>query len=150
MNCRYGQNRENYPPTHRKADAYALRDPDGKSGRDAGGDNRCPIAASSLAAFLIVAQPNDDPAAPSLRLDAPLRFSWPSMLWHIVAGYTPDAQLPEPVAHLRQLYDIPADRIITHREVRPRIVEARGLTFTGKETTCPGDALQTLVEALRQ
>lgn len=76
-----------------------------ESGRDAGGDNRCPIAASSLAAFLIVAQPNDDPDVPSLRLDAPLRFSWPSMLWHLVAGYTPAAQVPEPVAHLRQLYD---------------------------------------------
>lgn len=76
-----------------------------EAGRDAGGDNRCPIAASSLAAFLIVAQASDEPTAPSLRLDAPLRFSWPSMIWHIGAGYTPDAQLPEPVAHLRQLYD---------------------------------------------
>ncbi len=76
-----------------------------ESGRDVGGDNRCPIAASSLAAFLIVAQPSDDPGAPSLRLDAPLRFSWPSMIWHTIAGYTPAAQVPEPVARLRQLYD---------------------------------------------
>ncbi|MCP5067657.1 MAG: DUF1028 domain-containing protein [bacterium] len=79
-----------------------------ESGRNTGGDARCPIAASSLAAFLIVAQPNDDPAAPSLRLDAPLRFSWPSMIWQMVAGYTPAAQVPEPVAHLRQLYDLSA------------------------------------------
>jgi uncharacterized Ntn-hydrolase superfamily protein len=89
-----------------------------ESGRDAGGDNRCPVDASSLAAFLIVAQPNDDPAMPSLRIDAPRAFSWPSMLWHLLAGYTPDAALPEPVSHLRRLYDAIAPASTCPEEVR--------------------------------
>jgi uncharacterized Ntn-hydrolase superfamily protein len=76
-----------------------------EAGRDSGGDNRCPEAASSLAAFLFVANPDDDPEKPSLMLEAPRRFSGLEMTWQIPAGFTPDPDLPEPVAHLRRLYD---------------------------------------------
>ncbi|MEQ9146578.1 MAG: DUF1028 domain-containing protein [Parvibaculaceae bacterium] len=76
-----------------------------EAGRDAGGDIRCPLEASSLAAFLIVARPDDEPGSPSLVLAAPEAFSWPELIWHMAAGYAPDPGAPEPVAHLRGLYD---------------------------------------------
>jgi len=76
-----------------------------EAGRDAGGDNRCPEGASSLAAFLFVAKPDDDPEKPSLMLEAPRHFTGLEMTWQIPAGFTPDPGLPEPVAHLRQIYD---------------------------------------------
>jgi uncharacterized Ntn-hydrolase superfamily protein len=79
-----------------------------EAGRDAGGDNRCPIDASSYAAFLFVAKPEDDPDAPSVMLEAPRHFSGLEMTWQIPLGFTPDPALPEPVAHLRQLYDAEA------------------------------------------
>ncbi|WOF72940.1 DUF1028 domain-containing protein [Parvibaculaceae bacterium PLY_AMNH_Bact1] len=75
-----------------------------EAGRDAGGDNRCPIEASSYAAFLFVAKPEDDADAPSVMLEAPRHFSGLEMTWQIPLGFTPDPNLPEPVAHLRQLY----------------------------------------------
>ncbi|MCE7999706.1 MAG: DUF1028 domain-containing protein [Rhodobiaceae bacterium] len=79
-----------------------------EAGRDAGGDNRCPIEASSYAAFLFVAKPEDDADAPSIMLEAPRHFSGLEMTWQIPLGFTPDPGLPEPVAHLRQLYDAEA------------------------------------------
>ncbi len=79
-----------------------------EAGRDAGGDNRCPEDASSLAAFLFVAKPDDVPEKPSLMLEAPRHFSGLEMTWQIPAGFTPDPDLPEPVAHLREMYDAEA------------------------------------------
>eukprot|EP00435_Cladocopium_sp_Y103_P077338 s1_g1077.t1 len=76
-----------------------------EAGRDAGGDNRCPIDASSYAAFLFVAKPDDDPDTPSVMLEAPRHFSGFEMTWQIPLGFTPDPSLPEPVAHLREFYD---------------------------------------------
>ncbi len=76
-----------------------------EAGRDAGGDNRCPVEASSLAAILFVAKPEDEVDEPSLVLEAPRHFSGVEMTWQIPLGFTPDPNLPEPVAHLRQLYD---------------------------------------------
>lgn len=82
-----------------------------EAGRDAGGDNRCPIEASSYAAFLFVAKPEDDADAPSVMLEAPRHFSGLEMTWQIPLGFTPDPGLPEPVAHLRQLYDAEAPEL---------------------------------------
>lgn len=79
-----------------------------EAGRDAGGDNRCPLEASSLAAFLMVAKPADDPQTPSVSIDAPRTFSSLEQVWHVPMGYLPDPELPEPVAHLRLLYDATA------------------------------------------
>jgi len=76
-----------------------------EAGRDAGGDVRCPIEASSLAAFLVVAKPEDDAENPSISINTPQTFSTLEQIWHIPMGYTPDPALPEPVAHLRELYD---------------------------------------------
>ncbi len=81
-----------------------------EAGRDAGGDNRCPIEASSYAAFLFVAKPEDEADAPSIMLEAPRHFSGLEMTWQIPLGFTPDPTLPEPVAHLRQLYDAEASQ----------------------------------------
>lgn len=50
---------------------------------------------------------------------------------------------------LRMRFAIPNDRLIAHREVRPRLVEARGLTFVGDGTTCPGDALMAALSRMR-
>ncbi|MFH1810703.1 MAG: peptidoglycan recognition family protein [Pseudomonadota bacterium] len=54
------------------------------------------------------------------------------------------------VDHLRALYRIDLDHVITHREVRARIIEARGLTSVGEPTLCPGAGLQAVVERYRQ
>ena len=59
------------------------------------------------------------------------------------------AALKELLADLQKRFDIDNSHIITHREVITRLVEERGLTFTGHKTTCPGDQLQRAVEALR-
>lgn len=56
------------------------------------------------------------------------------------------AALVQLVASLRRRLHIPADHVVTHREVKAKLVEARRLTFTGHETTCPGDGLQAVVE----
>lgn len=79
-----------------------------EAGRDAGGDVRCPVEASSLAAFLVVAKPEDDADNPSISINTPQTFSALEQVWHIPMGYTPDPALPEPVAHLRELYDAAA------------------------------------------
>ena len=50
---------------------------------------------------------------------------------------------------LRARYQIPARRIIGHRDVKARIVEAHGLTFAGSTTVCPGDAAFDVIAALR-
>jgi uncharacterized Ntn-hydrolase superfamily protein len=76
-----------------------------EAGRDAGGDNRCPIEASSLAAFLVVAKPDDAVEDPFISINTPRTFSGLEQVWHIPMGYTPDPELPEPVAHLRELYN---------------------------------------------
>jgi hypothetical protein len=51
---------------------------------------------------------------------------------------------------LRARYRIEVARVITHREVRSRIVEAQGLTPVGEPTLCPGDSLQRVVEVYRR
>lgn len=64
----------------------------------------------------------------------------------------PPAQLASAVRLLRDLrerYRIPARRIIGHRDVKARIVEASGLTFAGNTTVCPGDGAFDTVPALR-
>jgi|GEM_PF-2449622 len=50
------------------------------------------------------------------------------------------------VAQLRRRFGIPADHVVTHREVKQKLVEDRGHTFTGPLKECPGDALQLQVE----
>jgi hypothetical protein len=50
------------------------------------------------------------------------------------------------VAQLRRKLDIPVDHVLTHREVKERLVQRRGRTFVGPLTVCPGDGLQRLVE----
>jgi len=76
-----------------------------EAGRDAGGDVRCPVDASSLAAVLMVAKPGDDPEAFAIDEVAPRRFSLPREVVHFVVPYSPDPDLPEPVAELRARYD---------------------------------------------
>ncbi len=64
----------------------------------------------------------------------------------------PLAQLASAVRLLRDLrerYRIPARRIIGHRDVKARIVEAHGLTFAGNTTVCPGDGAFDTIPALR-
>lgn len=64
----------------------------------------------------------------------------------------PPAQLASAVRLLRDLrerYRIPARRIIGHRDVKARIVEAHGLTFAGNTTVCPGDGAFDTIPALR-
>jgi hypothetical protein len=53
------------------------------------------------------------------------------------------------IRDLRARYRIPARQVIGHRDVRARLVEARGLTLAGDGTVCPGDAAFELVPALR-
>lgn len=53
------------------------------------------------------------------------------------------------IARLRRAYDVRAEDVITHREVRRRLVEARGLAPSSPATTCPGDALHAFVLSLR-
>jgi hypothetical protein len=53
------------------------------------------------------------------------------------------------IGHLMIRYDIPASRVITHREVRERIVLAQGLTPHPKIPNCPGPGLQRVVDELR-
>ena len=64
----------------------------------------------------------------------------------------PAAQLKALVlllADLRDRYGIPSDHVIGHRDVRPVLVEGRGLTFAGNETECPGAALAEALPLLR-
>jgi hypothetical protein len=64
----------------------------------------------------------------------------------------PSAQLASAVRLLRDLrerYQIPARRIIGHRDVKARIVENSGLTFAGNTTVCPGDGAFDTIPALR-
>jgi hypothetical protein len=57
----------------------------------------------------------------------------------------------ETIVHaLRMRFAIPKDHVIAHREVRARLVEARGLTFVGEGTMCPGDRLMERVAAMRE
>jgi N-acetyl-anhydromuramyl-L-alanine amidase AmpD len=75
----------------------------------------------------------------------------------VVDGYFQDAPPPPAqtaalhalIERLRADYDIAADHVITHREVKAKLVVARGLTFASEETTCPGDALHAAVVLLR-
>jgi hypothetical protein len=53
------------------------------------------------------------------------------------------------VGHLMRRFDIPASRVVTHQEVRERIVLAQGLTPHPKVPNCPGPGLQRVVEKLR-
>lgn len=76
-----------------------------EAGRDAGGDARCPLDASSLAAVLVIARPADEGDVFSVDEVAPRRFSVARELVHLVVPYTPDPDLPEPVAQLRARYD---------------------------------------------
>lgn len=53
------------------------------------------------------------------------------------------------VEELMGRYGIARDHVITHREVKPRVVEASGRALYGEETVCPGDELQAVVDVLR-
>jgi hypothetical protein len=50
---------------------------------------------------------------------------------------------------LMERFDIPRGHVVTHREVKSRIVEASGRTFAGSVTVCPGDDAQTEVAHMR-
>lgn len=54
------------------------------------------------------------------------------------------------VKKLQMRFHISDAHIITHREVAQRLVEDRGLHFTGHYTECPGSELQAFVEKIRQ
>lgn len=46
-------------------------------------------------------------------------------------------------------YDIAPERVIGHRDVKQRLVEDRGLTFTGPEKSCPGHGVVELLDRWR-
>lgn len=58
------------------------------------------------------------------------------------AGHNPTPQqtaaLIKLLQHLQSSYKIPPKNIIRHTDVKAALVEAKGLTFTGNETVCPG------------
>ena len=53
------------------------------------------------------------------------------------------------VPHLRKRFHIRADHVIGHRDVKPVLDDARGLTFVGELKDCPGEGGMKLVEILR-
>ncbi len=53
------------------------------------------------------------------------------------------------IRDLRRRFRLPALHVIGHREVKAAVVEAAGLTFAGNETVCPGEALFSVLPAIR-
>ncbi|MEE8410243.1 MAG: peptidoglycan recognition family protein [Myxococcota bacterium] len=51
---------------------------------------------------------------------------------------------------LQEKYGARDEQVITHQEVKTRIVEAAQRTLGGGETTCPGSGLQAVVDAMRR
>lgn len=71
-----------------------------EAGRDAGGDNRCPLEWPAYSAILIVADLESE-----LRLVAPKEIGMLRALYYQISPYSPDEDSIEPVKHLRQKYD---------------------------------------------
>ncbi len=54
------------------------------------------------------------------------------------------------LSSLKGQYNIPSENIITHNEVKEKVIESRGLTFEGQETVCPGPSGQSDFELLHK
>ena len=72
-----------------------------EAGRDAGGDNRCPLEWPAYSAILIVADTENE-----LRLVAPQEIGIFQTIYYQLDPYSPDEDSIEPVRHLRQKYEL--------------------------------------------
>ena len=71
-----------------------------EAGRDAGGDNRCPLEWPAYSAILIISDSENE-----LRLVAPREIGFLRAIYYQLDPYSPDEDSIEPVKHLRQKYD---------------------------------------------
>lgn len=79
-----------------------------EAGRDAGGDNRCPLTMPAYSAVLLISRSEsaggvEDSAV--LRLVAPKEIGFAGAIYHGIFPYEPDTDTPEPVAQLREMYE---------------------------------------------
>lgn len=79
-----------------------------EAGRDAGGDNRCPVEKPAQSAILLVVTTpkiDDQDSANTLRIVAPKEIGLLRGIYHSIIPYEPDENAREPVKHLREKYE---------------------------------------------
>lgn len=78
-----------------------------EAGRDAGGDNRCPLEMPAYSAVMLLSageSVSDNDLASEMRLVTPKEIGIPRAIYHGIFPYEPDAETPEPIGHLRELF----------------------------------------------
>lgn len=85
-----------------------------EAGRDAGGDNRCPLDRPANSAVMLLSKGEataNSADSTNLRLVTPKEIGIPQAIYHGIFPYKPEVDTPEPIAHLRTLFSASGGRV---------------------------------------